>query len=44
MADNAERAEADGKAVDEEEQGLNSNNAVDKAAEQFFGKYCVLFN
>lgn len=44
MADNAERAETDWEAVDEEKEGLDGNDAVDKAVEQFLREHCVLLN
>lgn len=43
MTGNAKYAETDWEAIDEEEEGLDSNDTVDKAVEQFLCEDGVLF-
>ena len=44
MAGDAECAEADWEAVDEEKEGLDGDDAVDEAVQQFLCEYCVLLD
>lgn len=43
MADDAERAETDRKAVDEEEKRLNADDAINEAIQQFLRENRVFF-
>ena len=43
MAGDAEERKPEGKAVDDDEEKLQHDDAVDKAREEFLGKYRVLF-
>lgn len=44
MADDAEHAETDWKAVDEQEESLDADDTVDEAIQKSLGKDCVFFH